>query len=254
MLIVLLLAALVAFAFLPSVRAAGKTDFTSAVRAEEKAGAATAAAESKIDEQAMLALEKARAYVAEHDFEVKYRAEIKAKAYGIPHTQKVSGKRSVKDGAYFEQAESKSTFVKAAVRKASSADGYDVSRGEYKNGKFVYGKPKHMTTEKFIAAYGKPATGLVRYELDGTILQATKVDEGVYKYKLDAKQAAEFSKNEVKTLTDTKKHPVYKSVSFTLYCDGDRPIKVTTREKFTADICGGTDCTASYTETFTFAE
>lgn len=215
---------------------------------------AVAAQAEKIDERAMAALDKACEYLKKHDFTAKTNVVIKARAFGIPHTQKVTGSRSVKDGVYFERAETKSMFVKAAVKKASSGDGYDVWRGEYKRKKFVYGKPKHMTADKFTAAFGKPVTGLVRYELDGTIVEATTVSEGVYKFKLDAKAAAAFSKNEIKTLTNSKKHPNYKSVSFTLYCDGDRPIKVCSYEKFRADICGGTDCTATYTDTFTFEE
>ncbi|MDE7463599.1 MAG: hypothetical protein K2M48_01095 [Clostridiales bacterium] len=206
----------------------------------------------KLDAEAMQALENARAYLVNNDFSVKTTAAIKAKAFGIPHTQKVYGSRSVKSGVFTEQAESKSAFAKAAFKKKSVEGGYEVSRGEYKKNKFVYGKPKFMTTDEYIKAYGKPAIGLVRYEVDGTVLEAKKTGEGVYEYKLDAKAAAKYFRNEIKTLIGTKKHPTYSAVSFTMHCDGSRPVKVCTHEKFRADICGGTNCTATYVETFTY--
>lgn len=241
-LLVVLLIALVAFAFLPSVRNGGKT-FT----------ATPVSAADKIDKGAMEALERACAFVQNNDFSVNTRGEIKAKAFGIPHTQKVSGNRSVKDGVFSELAETKSAFIKVAVKKTTDGDGYDICKGSYQNKKFVYGKPKHMTEEEYTAAYGKPARGLVRYELDGNVLEAKTVKDGVYKFKLDAKCAACYSRNEVKTLTDSKNCPEYKAVSFTLYCDGDKPIKVCSYEKFRIDVCGGTDCAATYTDTFEFS-
>ena len=236
-LVALILVALAAFAFLPQVR--GERSFVTASAAS-------------IDKEAMQALDGVCEYLDGRDFYVKTSGEIKAKAFGIPHTQKVSGHRGVKGGEFFEKAESKSSLVKAAVKKTGKDGGVDVSKGEYKKKKFVYGKPKHLTGDEYLTKYGRPSTGLVRYELDGAVLEAKKVKDGVYTYKLDAKRATRYCKNEVKTLVGSKKHPDYKSVSFTLYCDGNRPVKVRSREKFETDICGGITCVATYTEIFDF--
>lgn len=240
--IALFIVAMVAVSFLPPVRGAAVVP------------AAAEPHRESLDMEAMTALGDACAFAACNDFSVKTSGEIKAKAFGIPYTQKVIGGRSVKGGVYTEYAESKSAFVKSAFRKKSVAGGVEVSRGEYKNKKFVYGKPKFMASDAFEKSYGKPATGIVRYELDGTVKCAEKVKDGVYKYKLDAKRAAQYTRNEVKTLTKSDKHPVYESVSFTLWLDGSRPVKVCTSEVFRADICGGLRCTAKYTETFDFAK
>ncbi len=238
--LLLLIVAMVAAAFLPPVRGGG-------------AAPAAATENTRTDVEAMRALGDACAFAARNDFSVKTSGEIKAKAFGIPYTQRVKGGRSVKGGVFSEYAETTSAFVKSAFRKKSVAGGVEVSRGEYKGKKFVYGKPKLMSRENYEKTYGKPATGIVRYEIDGTVKRAEKIKDGVYKYTLNPKSAAMFTRNEVKTLTKSKKHPVYESVSFTLYLDGDRPVKVCSKEVFRADLCGGLRCTATYTENFDFA-
>lgn len=240
--VALLLLALVVVAFLPPVRGGG----TAPVAAPDKT--------DKLDPEAMRVLGDVCAYTAKNDFSVKLNGEIKAKVFGIPYTQRVRGERGVSGGVYSERAESKSAFVKSAFKRRSTDGGIEVARGEYKNKKFEYGKPKLMKLDEYEKAFGRPVVGIVRYELDGTVKQAVKVKDGVYKFKLNAKQAARLSRNEVKTLTDCKSHPVYESVSFTLYADGDRPVKICSREVFRIDICGGLRCTATYTETFDFSE
>ena len=101
-LVALILVALAAFAFLPQVR--GERSFVTASAAS-------------IDKEAMQALDGVCEYLDGRDFYVKTSGEIMAKAFGIPHTQKVSGHRGVKGGEFFEKAESKSSLVKAAVKK-----------------------------------------------------------------------------------------------------------------------------------------
>ncbi len=207
---------------------------------------------NKLDAEAMRVLGDVCAYTSCNDFTVKMNGEIKAKAFGIPYTQRVHGGRSVIGGVYSEHAESKSAFIKSAFRRKSADGGIEVSVADYKNKKFVYRKPKLMKLDAYEKKYGRPNIGIVRYELDGTVKQAVKVKDGVYKYKLDQKPATRYSRNEVKTLTDCKSYPAYESVSFTLYVDGTRPVKISSREVFRIDVCGGLRCTASYVETFDF--
>ena len=108
------------------------------------------------------------------------------------------------------------------------------------------------TEEDYIAAYGKPFIGLIKYELDGAVISSRKIADGEYEYELDPSRATVYAKNEVRTTIDAKSFPEYRSVSFVLVTDGDRPVEVTTREKFKVDKFGGTTCTAEYKERFYF--
>ncbi len=207
----------------------------------------------KIDADAVRALDNATAYVCGNDFKSTMNGVIKARAFGIPYTQKIKGGRSVVNGVYDEYAESKSALVKAAFKKSSDGEHYSVRKGNYKNKKFVYGKPIEFTENDFIAAYGKPAFGIVKYEIDGAITEAKVVGDGVYRFKLDSRRATAFSRNEVKTLLGGDGYPKYENITVTLYTKGGVPVKAVSTEKFRVDKFGGVNCTAQYTEVFDFS-
>lgn len=236
-LLLALLACMSVLAFLPTMR--GRTR--------------TVAARSA-DADAVAALNACRAYAAAHDFTTETVGVIKARAFGIPYSQKVTGGRK-KCGAHcVEIAESRSALAKAALKKETDADSFLVTLGKYDGKKAVYGEPTELTREGYVAAYGMPNDGLFKYELDGAIISSEHVGDGVYKYTLDPTRAARFSRNEIKTTVGGKTYPDYGSIEITLYTDGERPLKTTVCEKFRVEKFGGTSCTAEYTETFRFEE
>lgn len=211
---------------------------------------ATATAGS-IDESAMVALNNAQSYVAANDFSTELDGYIKAKVFGIKYTQSVSGGREVNGDGFTDTAESKSALVKAGIKRAANGDDYTVSTADYKKKRFVYAAPRHMTREQYVATFGKPATGLVKYELGSAIISATDNGDGSYTFELDPQRATEFCAAEVKH-TLGGKAPKYYTVGFTLYTEGGKPVRVTANEQFEIDKFGGTFCTAQYTEVFKF--
>ena len=219
--------------------------FRSAVPAALESGSAP-------DAEAMRVLGCCRAYCAANDFDTKLAGTVRARVFGIPYVQNVSGVRSVRADGYVETLESASALVKAAVKKQVSDGKYLVSTGEYKNKKFVFGKPKELTRADFTSAYGLPATGLVKFVLDGAVVSAEQTDKNEYRYVLDVARATEYSRNEYKTLLGGKSYPQYDSVEFTIVTDGERAAKITVREKFRINKCGGTSCTAVYSEVFDY--
>lgn len=217
-------------------------------------GRPSAVAARSADADALAALNACRAYADAHDFTTDTVGTIKARAFGIPYSQKVTGGRE-KCGAHcVEIAESRSALAKAALKKETDADGFFVTLGKFDGKKAVYGAPTELTRESYIAAYGMPNDGLVKYELDGAIVSSEHVGDGVYKYSLDPTRAARFCRNEIKTTVGGKTYPEYGSIELTLYTDGERPLKLTVCEKFRVEKFGGTSCTAEYTETFRFEE
>lgn len=217
-------------------------------------GAARPVAARSNDPDALAALGACRAYADTHDFTTETVGTIKARAFGIPYSQKVTGGR-VKHGAHcVEIAESRSAIAKAALRKETDAESFKVTRGGFDGKTAVYGDPTEMTREDYIAAYGMPNDGLVKYELDGAIIGAACVGDGVYKYTLDTTRAPRYCRGEIKTTVGCKSYPEYSSIELTLYTDGERPVKLEICEKFRVDKFGGTSCTAEYTEVFRFEE
>ena len=208
--------------------------------------------DSTLDADAMQALGAAGAYVAANDFETAMNGTIKAKVVGIPYTQKVHGKRTVSGEQFCDVAESTSAIVKAAIKRERKDGSYYVSQGNYKNKAFSYPAAKQLSHDKYVSQYGQPFTGIVKYNLNNTVLKAEKVGQNKYVFTLDPAQATLYSRNEVKTTLGGKSYPKYESVTFTLTTDGERPVKVTATEKFTVDKFGGTSCTAQYTEVFKF--
>ncbi len=79
-----------------------------------------------------------------------------------------------------------------------------------------------------------------------------RVGENEFRFELDPAIATEYSKNAVKTALGGKSFPFYSHVSFTLFTDGDRPLKTVCNEKKRVNKFGGTNCTAVYTEMFAF--
>lgn len=217
----------------------------------ETTRAATASYE--VDGEAMRMLGCCNAYAAANGFTTTMTGTVKAKVVGVPYTQKIHGGRTVdKDGGYTEVAESTSALVKAALKRERRDGKYYVSRGDYKNKAFRYNTEKPLSEKNYTARYGQPFTGIVKYKLDDAIISATAVGNNVYKFVLDPAKATFYSRNEVKTTLGGKSYPKYSRVEFTLTTDGDRPVKVTTVEKFRVDKFGGTDCTAEYCEIFNF--
>ena len=208
--------------------------------------------ESTLDVEAMQALGAAGAYVAANDFETTMSGAIKAKVVGIPYTQKVHGKRTVSGDCFCDVAESTSALVKAAVKRERKDGGYYVSKGNYKCKSFSYPDGEKLSHDSYVKKYGQPFTGIVKYNLNNTILKAEKIGANKYVFTLDPAQSTLYSRNEVRTTLGGKSYPKYESVMFTLTTDGERPVKVTATEKFKIDKFGGTDCTAQYTEVFKF--
>lgn len=227
-------------AFLPSV-----------IESRETSRAATVS--SEVDAEAMRVLGCCNAYAAANDFTTTMTGTVKAKVVGVPYTQKIQGGRNVsRDGDVTEVAESSSALVKAALKRERRDGKYYVSRGDYKNKAFRYNNEKSLSEKQYSAQYGQPFTGIVKYAMDNAVISATVIGDNVYKFVLDPAQSTLYSRNEVKTTLGSKSYPKYSRVEFTLTTDGDRPVKVTSVEKFRVDKFGGTNCTAEYTETFHF--
>lgn len=207
----------------------------------------------EVDEEAMRMLGCCNAYAAANDFTTTMTGTVKAKVVGVPYSQKIHGGRSVSsDGAFTEVAESTSALVKAALKRERRDGKYYVSRGDYKNKSFRYNTEQPLSEKNYTARYGQPFTGIVKYKLENTVISATAIGSNVYKFVLDPSQSTLYSRNEVKTTLGGKSYPKYSRVEFTLTTDGERPVKVTTVEKFRVDKFGGTDCTAEYCEIFHF--
>lgn len=242
--ITLLLATLIVLlaisAFLPTIFGGSRTEATSA--------------NSEFDKDAMRVLGCCNAYAAANDFTTTMNGSVKASVIGVKYTQKIHGARTVdiKNQTFTDVAESVSALVKAAVKREKRDGAFYVSRGNYKNKSFTYEGEEQLTKSSYIAKYGQPFTGVVKYNLDGTVITAEKTGENTYRYVLDPTRSTVYSRNEVKTTLGAKSYPKYSYVEFTLATDGDRPIKVTCSEKFKIDKFGGTNCTAEYNEIFNF--
>lgn len=236
----LLIIALAVLAFLPTMLGPSHTEATSVG--------------SEVDEEAMRVLGCCNAYVAKSGFKTTMNGTVKASVVGVPYTQKIHGGRTIdgKNDIYTDVAESTSALVKAALKRERRDGAYYVSRGDYKNKSFNYNNEKQLSKTNYIAQYGQPFTGVVKYNLDNTVIFAEKISDGKYRFVLDPIHSTIYSRNEVKTTLGSKSYPEYKSVEFTLITDGEKPVKVTTTEKFKVDKFGGTNCTAQYTEVFDF--
>lgn len=233
--------ALAGVAFLPTV-----------FSKRETTQAATAG--SEVDAEAMRVFGCCNAYVAANAFRTNMTGTVKARVVGVPYTQIVHSERTVDSasGKYTDIAESTSALVKTAVKRERRDGVFYVSHGSYKNRTFSYGDEQELSKTNYIAQYGQPFTGVVKYNMENSVICAEKTDDNCYRYVLDPAHSTVYSRNEVKTTLHAKSHPEYKSVEFTLMTDGNRPVKVTCTEKFRIDKFGGTDCTAEYNETFYF--
>lgn len=241
LLLATLIVALAVGAFLPTILSNRmRTEATSSV--------------SDIDAEAMRVLGCCNAYVAANDFSTTMSGSVKASVIGVKYTQKINGSRTVdvKRQTFTEVAESVSALVKASLKRERRDGAYYVSRGNYKNKSFTYGDEQQLTKSNYVAQYGQPFTGIVKYNLDGTIITAEQINRNTFRYVLDPARSTMYSRNEVKTTLGGKSYPEYSHVEFTVTTDGDRPVKVTCSEKFKIDKFGGTTCTAEYNETFKF--
>lgn len=208
-----------------------------------------------VDAEAVRVLGCCDAYTAANAFTADMTGTVKASVLGVPYTQKIYGSRTVERGGegFTQIAESTSALVKAAVKRQQRDGKYYVSRGSYKNKSFSYGDEQELSKSNYIAQFGQPFTGVIKYCLSNSIISAQKIDDNTYSYVLDPAHSTVYTRNEVKTTLGGSSYPEYKSVRFTLTTDGERPIRVVCTEKFKIDKFGGTNCTAEYTETFTFA-
>lgn len=241
LLLSLLILALAVAAFIPTIVSRNaRTEATSSM--------------SDMDAEAMRVLGCCNAYAAANDFSTTMNGSVKANVIGVKYTQKIHGSRTVdvKNQAFAEVAESKSALVKAALKREGRDGVFYVSRGSYKRKSFTYDNEQKLTKSNYIAQYGQPFTGVVKYNLDGTVITAEQLSDNTFRYVLDPARSTLYSRNEVKTTLGGKSYPEYSHVEFTLTVDGDRPIKVTTVEKFKIDKFGGTSCTAEYNEIFKF--
>lgn len=235
-----ILVILTGVAFLPSV-----------ISARETSRAATVGYD--VDAEAMRILGCCNAYAAANDYTTTMAGSVKARVVGVPYAQNIHGGRTVKkDGSFTDVAESTSALVKAAIKRERRDGKYYVSRGEYKNKAFVYNGEQPMSQNNYISRYGQPFTGIVKYNLENAVISAKAIGGNMYKFVLDPAKSTVYSRNEVKTTLGGKSYPKYSRIEFTLTVDGERPVKVTSTEKFRVDKFGGTNCTAEYCEVFSF--
>lgn len=233
-----LIVTLVGLAFLPSVRNGGR--------------AVVASGGNKADAEAMRVLSCCAAYVQSNDFSTEIKGEVKARVFGVPYTQSVRGNRQIQGDDFRETAESVSVFAKAGIKKSRTNGRLSVAHGKYKDKHFEYSDGKQISKDEYVAAYGKPYIGLVRYETDNAVVSAECVGENTYKYVLDPRRATSYTSREVKTMLASDTLPEYESVEFILVTDGERPVCVTSTERFRVDKLGGTHCVAKYEERFIF--
>lgn len=202
------------------------------------------------DAAAVRALSNCANYAYTHAFETTVTGSIKAKVFGIPYKQTVTGTRSVNGETVLEEYRTVSAFVKTAIKKQCGKDEYSRSTGEYKRGEFVFSPPVIMTRGEFIEKCGMPNTGLVKYETANSITSAECADNR-YSFELDPSRATRYTNNEICSALNVQSVRV-DSVRITVYTDGEKPLKVETEERFFVDKFGGVACTAQYCETFTF--
>ncbi len=233
--LIVLLTVFIVIAFIPSARTANATPSTA------------------VDREAVRVLNNCRAFAAAHNFETQMSGTIKARVFGIPYKITASGGRTVKDGNLESVAESVSAFVKAGVKRQVKDGKLYSSNATYKRKSFSYAEPQEYSYGDYVSKFGKPDTGLVKYELDGNILSAEKTSDTTFRFTLE-QRAAKYSGNEVKTTLGVDKPPEYELIELTLDTDGDKPKRVTVHEIFTVDKFGGTRCDATYSETFTFKD
>lgn len=234
----LVLTLLIGLAFLPSVRTRG--------------GAVRAATE--YDGDGIAKLGACSAYAAGHGFSTTMTGKITARVFGIKYVQKVNGSRTVDGDTFTDAYQSVSSLVKVALKREYDGGEYRIYHGKYhdKDNSFSFGDGKTIDSRQYVGLYGKPNVGLIKYVADNAVMSVKRIGDNAYRFTLDPVRATAYCKNEVKTTLGGKSYPDYSSVEFTLYFDGDRPIKVTSVEKFRVDKLGGTNCTAEYTETFDF--
>lgn len=237
----LLIAAMAVAAFVPTIVSnRARTEATSSV--------------SDIDAEAMRMLGCCNAYAAANSFSTTMSGAVKASVIGVKYTQKIHGSRSVdaKSQTFTEVAESVSALVKASLKRERRDGEYYVSHGSYKKKSFTYGDEQKVAKSSYVAQYGQPFTGIVKYSLDGTVITAEQINANTFRYVLDPARSTMYSRNEVKTMLGGKSYPEYSHVEFTVTVDGEKPVKVTCSETFKIDKFGGTSCTAEYNEMFYF--
>lgn len=229
---------LIGLAFLPSVRDVNTATVANSARSTDSA--------------AVDVFEKCAEYASEHGFTTKLTGNVKASVLGVPYNVKVRGGREVNGDEFCDVTEGISALVKFGQKKQYAGGEYTVSRGTYKDKQFTYADPTPIAHDSYVDSYGMPPTGLVRYVTDGTIISAEQVDENTFVYTLDAARATEYYRREGRTVLNCDECPTYKSITLTLVTDGERAIKITADEKIRVPKFGGIDCTATFTEVYSY--
>lgn len=209
-------------------------------------------ADNVVDPDAVAVLESSCEYARAHGFTSSTYGEITARVFGIKYVQRVYGQRVVKDGDYSEHAESVSTFVKAALKKSYAGGKYYVAHGSIKRGNAVYPELSEISESDYLASYGAPPLGLIKYVLDGTVVSARKTGENEYTYALDPQKSTVNCAVGVRSAIGSDSLPEYGSVEVVLYTDGVKPVRTLCRERMRVDKFGGTECSAVYEEKFEF--
>ena len=202
----------------------------------------------EVDTDAVSVLESVSKYASSRGFTSTMYGEVTARVFGIKYVQRVRGERKIKGGDYFERAESVSSFVKAAIEKSRSRGRYYVSHGKFDGNRAEYPDAVELSEADYVASYGYPPLGLIKYDWKGNILSARKTGEGEYTYTLDPHKSTVNSAVEVRTALGCKALPEYRSVEVVLYTDGVKPIKTVCREVLVVDKFGGVECSAVYEE------
>ena len=232
-----ILVLLIGLAFLPAVRGGNEP---------------LATVQASADDEAMRLFRKCAEYSQTHSFRTRLNGNIKARVLGLPYNVKVSGGREVNGGEFCDITEGVSAAVKIGKKKSFAGGTYSVARGEYKDGTFVYGEAAPIDEGAYLERFGYPPTELVKYAVESSIVNAECRDENIYVYTLDAGAATEYYRREGRTVLGCEDCPTYTSVVLTLVTDGERAIKITAEEKFTAPKFGGIECKATFTEMFEY--
>lgn len=235
------IALLIGLAFLPTVRGG-------AISATAYDGS-----DPRRDAEAMRVLGCCRAYAAAHDFQTELDGKIKARVFGIPYTLAVHGGRTVGGDEFCDVQECVSAIVKKGLKRQCADGKYSAQTGVYKNKAFVYGEPTEMPRNRYVAMYGMPSVDVCKYDTENSVTHAECAGDGVYKFTLDPRRATAYSRNEIKTLLDCA-DPEYESIELVLVSDGERALELTAYEKFRVNKFGGTHCTLTFTEKYSYAQ
>ena len=183
-------------------------------------------------------------------------------------SQGISSERIVNNGKCYKRSISASKFVKVGKEYYIAGDNYlvrdaskvsSVSEYQFSNEDNYI---KKLSATDFYNGYGNVPNTISGYILnDDTIKGGRFVGEnnGIYqfKYELEPTLSTIASRNEMKTMAGTEKHPVINKVTFTLFIDSEwKVVKTNSISEYQVEMkgLGVVDLEENLTEVFTFGE